>query len=46
VALYGLWELFSGVHVKAGDNVAHFAHLGGLIVGFFIILYWRKKRVV
>ncbi|MEO8733322.1 MAG: rhomboid family intramembrane serine protease [Flavobacteriales bacterium] len=46
VAMYGLWELFSGVHEKAGDNVAHFAHLGGLIIGFFIIIYWRKKGVV
>ena len=43
VVLYGLWELYSGVSQRAGDNVAHYAHLGGLIFGFFIIKYWRKK---
>ncbi|MBN9302731.1 MULTISPECIES: rhomboid family intramembrane serine protease [Dysgonomonas] len=40
---YGVMELFLGIADSAGDNVAHFAHLGGLITGFFIILYWRKK---
>ncbi|NDV96194.1 rhomboid family intramembrane serine protease [Dysgonomonas sp. 521] len=40
---YGALELILGVMDNAGDNVAHFAHLGGLITGFFIILYWRKK---
>ena len=40
---YGAMELILGVLDNAGDNVAHFAHLGGLITGFFIILYWRKK---
>jgi membrane associated rhomboid family serine protease len=46
VALYGLWELFSGVRQQAGDNVAHYAHLGGLVFGFFLIRYWRKKGVI
>lgn len=45
VALYGLWELFSGVSQRPGDNVAHYAHLGGLIFGFFLIRYWRRKGV-
>ena len=40
---YGVIELFLGIANSAGDNVAHFAHLGGLITAFFIILYWRKK---
>lgn len=40
---YGVMELVLGVLDNAGDSVAHFAHLGGLITGFFIILYWRKK---
>jgi membrane associated rhomboid family serine protease len=40
---YGVLELFLGVSNNAGDNVAHFAHLGGLITGFIIVLYWRKK---
>lgn len=40
---YGVAELALGVLDNAGDNVAHFAHLGGLITGFIIILYWKKK---
>lgn len=42
VILYGLFELFAGVRNSAGDNVAHFAHLGGMFFGFFLILYWKK----
>ncbi|NLC49045.1 MAG: rhomboid family intramembrane serine protease, partial [Bacteroidales bacterium] len=26
-----------------GDNIAHFAHLGGMIFGIFMILYWKKR---
>lgn len=40
---YGLIELFFGVSNFSGDNVAHFAHLGGMIFGIFVILYWKKK---
>ncbi|GAB6009326.1 rhomboid family intramembrane serine protease [Dysgonomonas reticulitermitis] len=40
---YGVMELVLGILDNAGDNVAHFAHLGGLITGFFIVLYWKKK---
>lgn len=43
VLLYGLAELFLGVANFAGDSVAHFAHLGGMIFGVLLILYWRKK---
>lgn len=43
VILYGLIELFSGVANVPGDNVAHFAHLGGLITGIILLLIWRKK---
>ncbi len=46
VALYGLFELFSGINQRSGDNVAHYAHLGGLIFGFFLIRHWRRKRVL
>jgi membrane associated rhomboid family serine protease len=44
VILYGAIELFSGVANRPGDNVAHFAHLGGLIFGFLLILYWRFQK--
>ncbi len=40
---YGLIELFSGISNRAGDNVAHFAHLGGMIFGFILIKFWQKK---
>jgi len=43
VALYAVAELFLGVANFSGDNVAHFAHLGGMIFGYFLILYWKKR---
>lgn len=44
VIAYGAIELFSGIRSDAADNVAHFAHIGGLIVGVIIILIWRKDK--
>ena len=41
---YGAIELFFGVSGFQG-SVAHFAHLGGMIFGFLILLYWKKKGV-
>ena len=41
VLIYGLIELFAGF--KGVDNVAHFAHLGGMLFGLILILYWKKK---
>ena len=43
VIIYGLVELFLGVQNQSGDNVAHFAHLGGMLFGFILIKYWNKK---
>ncbi len=43
---YGAIEVFYGISNNPNDNVAHFAHLGGMIFGFFLILYWRKKSVL
>jgi len=43
VAIYGVIELFLGVANFSGDNVAHFAHLGGMLFGYFMIRYWKKK---
>lgn len=40
---YVLLELLSGLSNIPGDNVAHFAHLGGMLVGFLIIMYWKNK---
>ncbi len=41
---YGIFELMSGVAGTTGDNVAHFAHLGGMLFGFILIMMWRKDR--
>lgn len=41
---YGVLELLLGLRNDANDNVAHFAHLGGLLVGLIIILYWKKRN--
>jgi membrane associated rhomboid family serine protease len=40
---YGLLELYTGFANRVGDNVAHFAHLGGMLFGIILILYWKKK---
>ncbi len=43
VMIYGALELYFGISGKGADNVAHFAHLGGMIFGFLLIRYWQKK---
>lgn len=37
-------ELFSGIQNSAGDNVAHFAHLGGVLFSFILLRIWNKKN--
>ncbi|MDR1561572.1 MAG: rhomboid family intramembrane serine protease [Dysgonamonadaceae bacterium] len=39
---YGLIEFFFGIANAGSDNVAHFAHLGGMLFGIILILYWRR----
>ena len=39
---YVLIDLFSGVAQFSGDNVAHFAHLGGALTGFILVQIWNK----
>jgi len=41
---YGVIELFQGVANSATDNVAHFAHLGGMLFGAILIIIWKKKK--
>jgi membrane associated rhomboid family serine protease len=43
VSLYALYEIFKGLRPTAGDSVAHFAHIGGLIFGILLIIIWNKK---
>ena len=40
---YGLIELYAGISNNPADNVAHFAHLGGMIFGLFLIKYWKNN---
>lgn len=42
---YGVIELLIGLS-QPGSTVAHFAHLGGMIFGFLIILWWKRKGVI
>ena len=44
VIAYGVFELISGWRNDPRDNVAHFAHIGGLVVGIILVLIWRKDR--
>ncbi len=37
-------DLFGGAGSMKGDNIAHFAHLGGAITGFIIVLIWNKTN--
>lgn len=41
---YIIIELFAGVSNRSGDNVAHFAHLGGALVGFIIVRMWNRTN--
>jgi len=42
VLAFGAYELFGGI-ANTGDNIAHFAHLGGMLFGFILIKYWNTK---
>lgn len=44
VIIFGAIELYSGINnmTSATSNIAHFAHLGGAIFGFLLILYWKN----
>lgn len=47
VIIFGLIELFDGIFMN-GDGVAHFAHLGGMLTGFVIMMLWRwqaRKKI-
>ena len=42
VIMYGIIELWFGVTGTA-QGIAHFAHLGGMLFGFLLILYWKRN---
>jgi membrane associated rhomboid family serine protease len=45
VAGYGAIELFSGIHNSSADNVAHFAHIGGMLFGFILLMIWKVRKI-
>jgi len=44
IPLYIVFELYSGVARVPGDSVAHFAHLGGALIGFILVKFWKDKN--
>ena len=42
IPAYVAYDLFSGINNTAGDNVAHWAHLGGALAGIIIVIIWNK----
>jgi membrane associated rhomboid family serine protease len=43
VLVYGLYEIWSEFNRMPGDNVAHLAHLGGMLIAYIILRYWKNK---
>lgn len=37
-------DVFGGISRVPGDNIAHFAHVGGAVTGFLLVLYWNKTN--
>lgn len=37
-------DVFGGVVKVQGDNIAHFAHVGGALIGFLIVFFWNKTN--
>ena len=44
VLIFAGIELLLGISNNPADNVAHFAHLGGLVFAFLLIMFWKKKH--
>jgi membrane associated rhomboid family serine protease len=43
---YGAIELLMALSNRSSDNVAHFAHLGGMLIGYIILKFWQKRNVL
>lgn len=44
VLVYVLIDLFLGIGNVSGDNIAHFAHVGGAVTGFILVFIWNKTN--
>jgi membrane associated rhomboid family serine protease len=42
VMIYGGIELYLAIWQQGGGNIAHAAHIGGMLFGYLLIRYWRK----
>jgi membrane associated rhomboid family serine protease len=40
---YGAIELLLALADRQGDNVAHYAHIGGMLIGFVILKFWQRQ---
>jgi membrane associated rhomboid family serine protease len=44
IVLYGLYELYAGIRTNPADQVAHFAHLGGILFAYFFVKIWNWRQ--
>ncbi len=44
IVLCGVYELYTGVQANPADNVAHFAHLGGILIAYLFIQWWKRTH--
>lgn len=44
IPFFILIDLFGGLYRVKGDNIAHFAHLGGALIGFLLVFFWNKTN--
>lgn len=44
VMIYGALEIYLAIQNRPGDQVAHFAHIGGMLFGYILIKIWQKRR--
>jgi len=44
VTVYILYEVYAELQRAPGDNVAHLAHLGGALIAFFLVRFWKAQR--
>jgi membrane associated rhomboid family serine protease len=44
IALYGIYEIYAGIKDNPADNVAHFAHLGGILFAYLFVRWWKERN--
>ena len=44
VVIIAVIDLFSGLHPGPKDDIGHFAHLGGLVMGLILVIIWNKTN--